>query len=196
MTHGPTGVVQHGITRISCIRCCYCSHDMKTGSVLIFFVTAPSWKIFSLFVLPLVSLVVVPPTSTSIYVSRSLLLTGVWTDLLWIYSIGVLLYEKYSTYLNIPMLRFKICMIYEFLFSVLFLSDIIPLNLSVPFHLIYFVCNIYALYFISKLIVLIERRAQVKFRDYIGTFVYAWLWVIGVWSIQTRVKKLYLSRDV
>jgi hypothetical protein len=164
--------------------------------VLIFFVTAPAWKIFLLFVLPVILLFIGPMASIPFYIFLPIVIIGIWTDLLWIYSIGVLLHEKYSSYLNVPLFRFKICLIYNFLYSIFFVTNIIPLDYLGPFHLISFVCNMYALYFMSKLIVLIERKKEVKFQDYISTFIFAWLYFVGVWQIQPRVNKLFLSNDV
>ena len=92
-------------------------------------------------------------------------------------------------------MRFKICIIYGFVYSIVFLSRIIPFEYLGPFHLVSFVCNLYVLYFIAKLIVLIERKTELKFQDYIGTFFLAWFYLIGVWYIQPRVVKLFLSDE-
>ena len=83
-------------------------------------------------------------------------------------------------------------MIYNFIYPVVFMSDVVPIDYLMPFQFVSLYCNLYALYFISKLIVMIERKAAVAFKDYIGTFVAAWFSWIGVWSIQPRVNKLFL----
>jgi hypothetical protein len=104
-------------------------------------------------------------------------------------------YEKYASFLNVPLIRFRVCLIYDFVYAVLFIYGIIPLDYLTPFHLISFVCNIYALYFISKLIVMVERKSKVGFQDYFGTFMAAWFYIIGVWFLQPRVNRIFLSRE-
>lgn len=170
--------------------------NLNMKNVLIFFITAPAWKIFSLFILPILLFILGVATSASIHVSRLILLSGIWTVLLWMYSIGILLHDKYSPYLNIPVSRFKVCISYGFIYSIFFMSSIIPFEYLMPFHLASFCCNMYALYFVSKLVVLIERKSEVKIQNYIGTFVLVWFYLIGVWLIQPRVAKLFLSNDV
>lgn len=164
---------------------------MSIKNILIFFVTAPAWKVFSLFMLPIILFVISP-----FILSKALLIFSMWTVLLWVYSIGVLLHEKYSQYLSISLIGFKICLIYCALYSPLFMSESIPFDYLMPLHLVSFGCNIYTLYFISKLIVLVERKSVVRFQDYIGTFFLAWFYLIGIWFIQPRVTKLFLSNDV
>lgn len=164
---------------------------MNIKKLLIFFVTAPAWKVFSLAMLPFILFIITP-----FYMSKVLLIFAMLTVLLWLYSIGVLLYEKYSSYLNISLNGFKICLIYSSLYSFLFMSEIIPFDYLLPLHLLSFCCNIYILYFVSKLIVLIEKKSAVMFQDYIGTLVSAWFFYFGIWYIQPRVTKLFLSNEV
>lgn len=163
-------------------------------SILTFFVAAPAWIIFSLFALP--PFLFYMGILLFIYFPKILPQIGNWAVLLWVYSIGILLFEKYSQYLNIPLVRFKICLMLQFFISILFLSDLMPHDYFKFFELISFICNIYSLYFISKLIVLIEHKAEVKFQNYIGTIILALFYFIGVWFIQPRVKKLILPKDI
>lgn len=164
---------------------------MKFRNILIFLVTAPAWKVFSLIMIPLFLFIIAP-----FALSRALLILGTLTVFLWFYSVGVLLYEKYSQYLSISLIWFKICLIYCSLNSFLILSGIIPFDYLVPLQLLSTGCNIYSLYFVSKLIVLIEKKSAIRFQDYIGTFISAWFFYIGIWYIQPRVNKLFLSNEL
>ena len=163
---------------------------------LIFFVTAPAWKIFSLLMLPILLFIMFSGTSASMFILTTLLLLGLWITLLWIYSIGVLVYEKYSSFLTIPLIRFKVCLTYDFIYSVFFIYGIIPFDYLIPFHLIAFACKIYALYFVSKLIVIVERKSDVKFQNYLGTIIAVWFYFIGIWFLQPRINKIFLSNDI
>jgi hypothetical protein len=72
--------------------------NMKFKNILIFLVTAPAWKVLSLIMLPVFLFIIVPYA-----LSKALLILGTLTVFLWLYSVGVLLYEKYSQYLNISL---------------------------------------------------------------------------------------------
>ena len=163
-------------------------------SILLFFVTAPAWIIFSIFALPL--FLFYSGALLLIFFPKILAYMGTWAFLLWIYSIGILLFDKYYQYLNIPLIRFKICLLLQFSISIVFLSNIIPGDYFYWFELISFSCKIYSLYFISRLIVLIERKSEIKFQDYVGLIILSLFYFIGVWVIQPRVKKLILSKDI
>ena len=168
---------------------------MNLKNILVFFVAAPAWQIFSLLMFPVILVFVVSVSGESIFIIQALWLLGSWIILLWIYSTGVLIYEKFSSFLTVPIVRFKICLAYAFVDSVVFIFGIIPGNYLVPFHIISFVCRIYALYFVSKLIVIIEIKGEVKFKDYFGTFLMAFILFIGIWSLQPRINKIVLSND-
>lgn len=165
-------------------------------NLLIFFVTAPAWKIFLLLLMPFVLSATIISISTPGFILNILILLGLWTTLLWIYSVGILIYEKYSTYLSIPIYRFKICIIYDFLYSIVFAFGVIPFEFLFPLHTISIICNIYALYFISKLIVIVEIKGDVKFTDYVGTMIAAWVFIIGIWFLQPRVNSIFSSNDL
>jgi len=159
-----------------------------------FFATAPAWIIFSIFALP--PFLFYMGVLLLIFFPQILPHIGRWAVLLWIYSISISLYEKYSQYLNIPLVRFKICLILQFLISILSLSDISSPDYFKLFEIISFICNIYSLYFISKLIVLIERKSEIKFQNYVGIIILFLFYFIGVWIIQPRVKKLIVSKEI
>ena len=169
---------------------------MHMKTLLMFFVTAPAWKIFSLFIFPILLFFFFADPSNSMLVSKTLLLFSLWTTLLWLYSIGTFIYEKYESYLSIPLGRFKACIFYDLVYSAIFVYDVIPFDYLYPFHLVSSVCNIYSLYFISRLIVMVEKQGPVKFRDYFGTFIAAWFYIIGLWYIQPRVNNIFLSDDM
>ena len=162
--------------------------------IFLFFATAPVWIIFTIFSIP--PFLFYMGILLAFFFPQILPYIGKWAVLLWIYSIGILLYDKYSQYLNIPLFRFKICLLLQLCVSILFWSDTIPPANSHLFELILFICNIYSSYFISKLIVLIERKSKIKFKNYVGLIILFLFYFIGVWVIQTRVKKLILSKEI
>ena len=74
--------------------------------------------------------------------------------------------------------------------------EIIPSEYLDPLHLVSFACNIYCLYFLSKLIVTVEKKSKVKFKDYFGTLISAWILIIGIWKLQPRINGIFLIKDV
>ena len=102
--------------------------------------------------------------------------------------------QKIAAKIRFP-LDFHIRIFYNLIYTILFIFNIIPIENIYPFHIISIICNFYSLYFVSKLIVMVEKKYAIKVKDYIGTFVAAWFYLIGIWWIQPRVKKLFLPDD-
>lgn len=163
--------------------------------ILSFFVIAPAWVVFFIFVTPFVLLLTFKSILTTAFVPETIGLFSWLGVLLWKYSIGVLIYEKYAEFLNVPALRFKICMTYNFIFSIILIYRIIPFDYIAPFSFVSFVCNMYAIYFIAKLIVMVERKREVRFNEYLGTFIAVWFYLVGIWFLQPRINKVFLSKD-
>lgn len=163
-----------------------------------FFVTAPAWNLFLLIVLPITISTVISVLTESLIIIKISMLLDFYIVLLWEYRVCTLIYEKYSSYLTVPILWFKICIgymsIYVILFSLFF--EIIPSNYLEPLHMVSFACNIYCLYFLSKLLVTVEKRSKVKFREYFGTLISMWILIIGIWNLQPRINRIFLIKDV
>ena len=165
-------------------------------NLLIYFVTSPAWKIFFLLMIPFVAAIAVFSISAPIYILKFSMLLGLLTTLLWLYAVGVLIYEKYADYITVPIARFKICLGYNLIYYFLFTFGNIQFEYLRPLHFISFIFNIYTLYFVSKLIVVVERKSTVKFYDYFSTFIAAWIFIIGIWSLQPRVNKIFSSNEM
>jgi len=121
---------------------------------------------------------------------------AILTILLWIYSAGILINKKYSSNLNISLQWFKICIAYDFIYSICFIFSIIPFDYLTPFHLLSFICNIYCLYFLSKLLVIVEKKRKVYFKDWCGTFIAFYFIMIGIWIIQPRIIKIFSNESL
>ncbi|ABW66496.1 hypothetical protein Dole_0686 [Desulfosudis oleivorans Hxd3] len=134
-------------------------------------------------------------SSIPLFYLKTMILLGIWVYLSWLYSIGSLIHERYSEFVKPPIKRFRFCMTYNFVYSFCFIFGIIPFEILMPFHLVDFVTMIYSLYFISKLIITVGKKRKVKVQDYVGTLMFAWLYFIGIWFIQPRINRLFLSND-
>ena len=69
-------------------------------------------------------------------------------------------------------------------------SSVYPI--SVPFHVLAWLCGFYVINLLSKSLVLAEARNVSSFFDYAFEFLLTWVFpVIGVWFIQPRINRLY-----
>src|SRR6266705_2028722 len=87
--------------------------------------------------------------------------------------------------------------LYVFVFIALFQSSTTnPALLAIifPLHFFAMFCIFYALYFVSKSLVLAETNKPVTFYDYAGPFFLIWFFPVGVWFIQPRINRLYAER--
>jgi len=162
---------------------------------LLFFVSAPAWKLFLLMTLPIILATITSPIIESMIAMQLGVLIAIWTVLLWIYSVCTFIDEKYSSNLNIPIIRLKICLSYNFIYSIFFSFGIIPVDYLDFLHIIAFGSNIYCLYFLAKLLVMVEKKSTVKFNDYIGTFFAAYILIFGIWTLQPRINRIFLIND-
>jgi len=167
-------------------------------AILSFFVSAPAWNIFLLIVLPITVTMVISALTESLIILKIGALLDFSILLLWQYSVCTLIYEKYSSQLNVPILWFKISVsylsIYYIIISLFF--DIIPIDYLEPLHMLYLACNIYCLYFLSKLLVTVEKKSKVKFNEYFGTLILAWILIIGIWKLQPRINRIILIKNI
>jgi hypothetical protein len=65
--------------------------------------------------------------------------------------------------------------------------------LVVPLHLFSMFCIFYCLYFTAKSLKAVELQRPVSFGDYAGEFFLLWFFPVGVWIIQPRVNKMFVS---
>lgn len=166
-------------------------------AILSFFVKAPAWNIFLLLVLPITVSMVITSLTKLLIIARIGALLDFHILLLWQWSVCTLIHEKYSSYMKVPILWFKISIAYLSVYYIFIFLDftIIPINYIEPLNLLFLVCNIYCLYFLSKLLVMVEKQSKVKFNEYIGTLVLAWILLVGIWYIQPRVNRIFLTTD-
>ena len=159
---------------------------------LSFFVSAPAWQIFSLMILPLIVATITAPIVESMIMMQFGIFIAICTTILWIYSVCNFINKKFSSNLAVPIRRLKFCLGYNFIYSIFFSFDFIPFDNVTLFHITYFGCNIYALYFLSKLLVMVEKRRKVNFKDWIGTFFAAYFLIFGIWFLQPRINRIFL----
>ncbi len=159
--------------------------------LLYFFVSAPAWQIVSIMILPLILAISTSSVIESMFTIQIGMFVSIFTMLLWIYSVCILINKKYSSELNVPLLRVKMCITYNMIYSIFFSFGIIPIDYLTPFHLLFFICNVYALYFLSKLLVMVEKKGKVNFKDWIGTFIAAYFFIFGIWTIQPRIIRVF-----
>lgn len=159
--------------------------------LLYFFVSAPAWQIVSIMILPLILAMSTSSVIKSMFIVQVAMFVAIFTMLLWIYSVCILINKKYSSKLNVPLLQLKICVTYNMIYSIFFSFGIIPIDYLTPFHLLFFICNVYALYFLSKLLVMVEKKGKVNFKDWIGTFIAAYFFIFGIWTIQPRIIRVF-----
>ena len=159
---------------------------------LLFFVSAPAWQVFLLMSLPIILATVVSPIIKSMIAMQIGMLIAIWSVLLWIYSVCTFIVEKYSSNLSIPIIRLKVCLSYNFIYSIFFIFGIIPSDYLDFLHMTAFCSNIYCLYFFAKLLVMVEKKTKVNFKDYIGTFFLAYILIFGIWTLQPRINRIFL----
>ena len=52
-------------------------------------------------------------------------------------------------------------------------------------------CSFYIIFFIAKSLALAEKESPVSFKDYGGDCVGLFFWIVGIWTIQERINRLF-----
>lgn len=181
-----------------------------------FFLKLKSWQLFCLLVaVPFVGQFFVDPFSLAargadledlLLVTGAVVYLSTIIVLVWFWALGTQLNQFVAQELRPSSGLFKVSIIFQAVYALLFvillfsLTDNpslswIPLFLC-PFHLLAMFSFLYSPYFISKNLVLAEKRAEVKTEDVIGPFFALCFFPVGVWFLQPRVNALYKQHSI
>lgn len=126
---------------------------------------------------------------------------------LWLWQVGSMLFRRLPSSIKISPLYFHLSNIYIVLYTLLFVYTLavvrdsmaagtLPLGmmaLLVPMHLFATFCYLYVVYFAARALVSVEEQRTVDGGEYAGAFFLFLLLPIGIWFLQPRLRKLYLS---
>jgi len=174
-----------------------------------FFLTAKHWQIFLLlFVIPLVvefaAMVFVPAMITGSWQAMLFLIGAMLLYLScylgWLWSMGFFLGSILPSHLKMKDGFLGFALVYPLLYVPVFISITFAPGLDsafaiiIPFHFFGMFCIFYALYFVSKAMVMAETGRVASFYDYAGPFFLNWFYPFGIWFIQPRINRLYTLR--
>lgn len=127
--------------------------------------------------------------------------------LYWAYNLGTELYSKLPGGHTLNLNRFKFFLIIPciyFLLVLFFMNGGYSINSNniddygpiafviIPMHLFSMYCMFYCIYFLSKAIVCIDKQNKnVQAADYIGYCFGFWVFPIGIWFIQPKIKQIF-----
>jgi len=115
----------------------------------------------------------------------------------WLWSLGKFLDPIIHTDLRMNHGLFRIALIYAGAYLILFMalsSNPRIVRAAIPLHLSFMLCMFYAVYFVSKALVLAETGKASSFYDYAGPFFLLWFFPIGIWILQPRIDRLYAEK--
>ncbi len=154
------------------------------------------WQLFCLIILPSAFTSPSPLQEIVRYFGLIILL-------FWVYSIGVLGHDKLkdlkleSEKLKFFKVNVIICPVTILIVHLFTLGDtepeFTPMFIAVtPFALYFFFSLFYIIFFTSKVLSKIELKREVEFSDYSKNLLFIFVFIIGVWIIQPKVKR-YIS---
>ncbi len=155
-----------------------------------YFISAKAWKIFIIYSVLLIMIGFLYLSDMNLFVDNSIFY--VINDLFvlfWLYSVGHQLYSFISpAKMNLKLFQIvsfiSFCLLLNFFFypSTFSIStSIILLNLAFAF----------LIFFVAKLITIAETNETDHINSCLGTFVYIWMFPIGIWFVQPRIIKIY-----
>jgi hypothetical protein len=128
-----------------------------------------------------------------LFISTELAAVGFW---LWFWSLGIFLNSAVIPELRGGTKMLRVAAAFPAVYFPLF--DLVAYSLKptlfllvFPAHVFATFCLFYALYFVSKNLVLAEKATPVEFPTYLGTLFLIWFLPIGVWFTQPRINRLW-----
>ncbi len=175
-----------------------------------FFLKVKAWQLFLLIcVLPfglqflLVKVLASVSDPNAVFIVMPLFMMIFMVILLgWFLTLGVQINKVVPFNIRMTAGYFKFGIYYSLIYMFLFFVEVIftstggagvTFSFILPFHLFATTCMFYGLYFVSKNLVMAEKKQKVVLVDYVGTFLLIWFFPIGVWFVQPRVNKLFVD---
>ena len=158
--------------------------------VLFFFISAKAWKIFIIYFVLLIMVGFLYFSNVNPFVDNSLFyVTNDLFVLFWLYSVGYQLYSFISpAKMNLKLFQIvsliSFCLLLSFFFypsTFCISTTIILLNLALAF----------LIFFVARLITIAEINETGHINSCLGTFVYIWMFPIGIWLVQPRIIKIF-----
>lgn len=170
-----------------------------------FFLKIKAWQLFLLLMIPVFIpyIATISAGNTWITIWDMLISTGIACILAigWFWTLGLELNKKLDKNIRPPQRFFKFSMVYTvvymFVFFVSFSQASQGKNVStlfvliIPFHLFTMVCMFYVLYFVSKNLVMAQKKQVVSFSSYLVPFLLLSFYPIGLWIIQPKVNRIF-----
>jgi hypothetical protein len=111
--------------------------------------------------------------------------------LFWLLSVGLLLHNKVPVELKKSVTWFKINIYYAITLSIIIgLSTFRQIDLVIPFQLYGIYSFFYALYFVSRSLVVAEEGSKVGADRYLGTLFLFWFAPVGIWFLNPRINNI------
>ena len=162
---------------------------------ILFFVSAPAWKIFWLSFLPVIVGTWFAVRFENIALAQMSVLFGTLMELVWIFSVSNYIANKYSHRVEVPIKRLNTALGFILIFYILYIPDLIPTAIAQAVGYMALALNLYCICFMARLIVMVEKERNVTFKDYISTAIIAYFWFIGIWFLQPRINRIYSLRS-
>ena len=165
-----------------------------------FFLKLRPIELFLILIIPVILSFVIPETGKHVFIS---VLNSIFFLLFfgWIYSTGNVLGKQWGENKN-SLLLFKLCILIVVV-STVFISFlgtagktyIYDLNKPLPLFIsvIVLIAIFYCFYYVSKTLRCLELNRNVIFEQHQKEFFLFFIFVVGIWILQPRIKKLLNS---
>jgi uncharacterized membrane protein YfcA len=165
-----------------------------------FFLKLTHFDLFLLLILPIsVGLLIGTYTQESLYNEvLNIIFFLFWIG--WIYSIGNLLGRRWDKG-KLALRLFHFCIFfYLFFITIATFKVYIGINSeSILFSLIVIFALLsvfYCLYYVSKMLVILEKQREIKFKEHQIEFFLFFIFIIGIWILQPRINQLNDKLDL
>jgi hypothetical protein len=174
------------------------------NAIVSLFLRVKHWQLFILSGIIFLAEVLVlkshlPATGIPFLVRVAVTASGTMMLLAWIWSVGSFLNSIVQPSLRFNMPLFYFTLIVPVIYASLAPSLVLNVDMSLTFakgalQALAVICVIYDVGLVADLLVRAETGKPASFTEVAGQFLLIWFFVLGVWSVQPRINRLYAER--
>lgn len=158
-----------------------------------FFLQSKAWQLFIFFIVLYILAGILwstnLPLNTKKYIFPFISILFVY----WAYNLGINLHRKCTRKNNFKKALFVFSLVaaYVIISFPQYLLKNMSFGIWIFINLLYF----YYVYFLSKILVSVEKNIDASIYEYGGTFFLFWVMPLGIFWLQPRIRKIFINDD-
>ena len=157
-----------------------------------FILQSKAWQLFVIFTVLYIIAGIALGTNLPLHIKQYIFPIVSISLVYWAYNLGINLYRKYKKKNNLKQAIFIVSLLAVPIITAFpqYILKQIGFSTLIFINLLFFYCD----YYLSKILVSVEKDIDASIYDYGGTFFLFWMMPLGVFWLQPRIRKIFLTK--